>query len=205
MPPVYFKPADTEMLVRWCGEIASAAPGIPFYYYHIPSMTGVTLPVLDLLKQSEGRIPGMAGAKFTHENIMDLQQCIAYNNGRFRIFFGRDEILLSGLAAGVTSGIGSTYNFAAPLYYGIIEAFRRGDMETARELQGKAQSFIRIMTAYGGGVLAGTAMMKMIGLDCGPVRLPQKALTTEEERNLKNDLKQTGFFNLINPSTLPLT
>ena len=41
MPPVFFKPANTEALAHTMAAIASAAPTLPFLYYHIPSMTGV--------------------------------------------------------------------------------------------------------------------------------------------------------------------
>lgn len=39
-----------EELVKYCEEIASGAPELPFYYYHIPAFNGAFLPMVELLK-----------------------------------------------------------------------------------------------------------------------------------------------------------
>src|SRR5688500_12821331 len=38
MAPDYFRPTTLGGLVEICAEIASAAPNLPFYYYHMPSI-----------------------------------------------------------------------------------------------------------------------------------------------------------------------
>jgi hypothetical protein len=38
-------------------------------------------------------------------------------------------------------------------------------------------------------------MMKLIGFDFGPVRLPQVSLTPQEEASLKSDMERIGFFD----------
>ena len=50
-----------EELVKYCEEIASGAPQLPFYFYHIPALSGVFLPMLPLLEAVDGRIPNFAG------------------------------------------------------------------------------------------------------------------------------------------------
>ena len=49
----YFKPTSVETLVHCMAEIASAAPQLPFYYYHIPILTGVGMDMIDFLKITE--------------------------------------------------------------------------------------------------------------------------------------------------------
>src|SRR5690606_8847226 len=39
--PFYFKPRNVEYLARICKEVARVCPNTPFYYYHIPVLTGV--------------------------------------------------------------------------------------------------------------------------------------------------------------------
>ena len=56
----------------------------------------------------------MHGIKFTNNDLMTLQECLALDG--FDIVFGYDELLLAGLTLGVKGAVGSTYNFAAPLY-----------------------------------------------------------------------------------------
>jgi len=79
--PFYLRPACLEDLVDWCASVASAAPAVPFYYYHIPSVTHVAYPMAEFLK-SAARIPNLAGVKFTHEDLLDFGRCLDYDGGR---------------------------------------------------------------------------------------------------------------------------
>ncbi len=194
LSPSFFKPGSVNELVGWCAQVAAAAPKLPFYYYHMPGMTGVTIPAAEFLQVAKDRIPTLVGVKFTHENLMDFGRSSEIDGGRFTMLFGRDEILLGGLALGAKGAVGSTYNFAAPLYLRIIEAFKRGDLEAARKDQMRAIDFIGVLDRHG-GLAAGKAAMKLIGLDCGPVRLPLRALTERDEQSLREGLQKIGFFD----------
>ncbi len=197
LPPFYFKPSGIEELVAFCGEVASAAPEIPFFYYHIPSMTGVDFPMRDFLDAAEGKIPNLAGVKFTRKDLMDLGLCLDRFGDRFTMLFGRDEFLLGALALGVRGAVGSTYNFAAPLYVKMIEVFKKGDLETARALQFKSMEIIDLLASTPQGFMASAkAVMKMLGVDCGPLRPPLPNITPEQYETLKADLDGIGFFEL---------
>ena len=191
--PSFFKPAGTAELVAWCQKVASAAPYLPFYYYHMPAMTGVNIPVAEFLAAAHGKIPNLAGIKFTHENLMDYGRSGAVADGRYSMLFGRDEILLAGLSLGAAGAVGSTYNFAAPLFHKIVKAFDAGDIAGARKEQARAQEFIDVLHNHG-GLSAGKAIMNLIGVDCGPVRLPLRSLTPDQASHLKTELQAIGFF-----------
>ena len=45
LAPSDFKPGSVDVLIACSTEIAGAAPDLPFYFYDIPSMTGVRLPM----------------------------------------------------------------------------------------------------------------------------------------------------------------
>jgi N-acetylneuraminate lyase len=192
--PSFFKPTKAAELVAWCREVASAAPNLPFYYYHMPAMTGVAISVREFLAQADGQIPTLVGVKFTHEDLQDYAAAKACANGRYSMLFGRDEILLSGLELGAPGAVGSTYNYAAPLYHRIMRAFAAGDLESARRDQARAREFIDIMNRLG-GLAAGKAIMKLIGLDCGPMRLPLTSLGAPQEAELHRQLNAIGFFD----------
>jgi N-acetylneuraminate lyase len=193
LAPSFFKPATAADLVAWCERVAAAAPGLPFYYYHMPAMTGVAVSAADFLDGVNGQIPNLAGVKFTHEDLMDFGRSAEVAAGRYDMLFGRDEILLSGLALGARGAVGSTYNFAAPLYHRIMDAFQRGDLNAARREQSRAMAFIEVLNRHG-GLAAGKAAMKLIGIDCGPVRLPLRALSPDDEQSLRRGLEEVGFF-----------
>ena len=195
LAPYFFKPGNAEDLAGFCAEVASAAPALPFYYYQIPSMTGVNISAADFLRAAAPRIPNLAGVKFTFENLMDFAECVRLESGRYNIVFGRDEILVAGLSLGARGAIGSTYNFMAPIFHEIILAFEKGDLAKAQEKQAAANAIIQIFIRYG-GLPAGKAMMKMIGLDCGPVRLPLRSLDEKREAQLRTELEAAGFFQM---------
>lgn len=192
--PSYFRPENVHELTAFCGEIASAAPNLPFYYYHIPSMTGVHLPVYDFFRAASGRIGNLAGAKYTHEDLMDFGRCLRLDGGRFDMLFGRDEFLLSALALGARGAVGTTYGFAAPVYADILNAFDSGDLDAAAEKQALAMELVTLFRQFG-GLPAAKAIMKMIDLDCGRARLPLRDLPEQELRRFRARLEEIGFFD----------
>ncbi len=195
MAPYCFKPTKAEDLAAFCAEVAAAAPDLPFYYYHIPCVSGVTIPAFDFLRAAADRIPNLAGIKFTHENLMDFSACLRWEGGRYDALFGRDEMLLPGLAVGAQGAIGSTYNYAAPVYHRIMKAFARGDLTVAQDEQARANAMITVLIRYGGMPPAGKAFMKLIGLDCGPSRLPLRTLTDAQVEALRAEAEAVGFFD----------
>ena len=66
MPSTFFRPATVSSLARWVSAIAEAAPKLPTYYYHIPSMTNVVFPMFDLVKEMEANgAANFVGVKYT--------------------------------------------------------------------------------------------------------------------------------------------
>ena len=192
LSPSYFKPAAVEDLIGFCAPVASAAPSLPFYFYDIPALTGVELPMAEFLRKGKARIPNLAGLKFTSMNLMSLQECLEADDGRFNILFGCDEMLLAGLALGVPGAVGSTYNFAAPLYHRIIAAHQAGDLVTAQTLQMKSVKLVEVLLQF--GVLASSkAVMSLVGVDCGPVRPPLRQLTGEQKHRLFSQFEALGI------------
>lgn len=200
--PSYFKPPTVEQLVDFFGTIAAAAPNTPFYFYDIPSWTGVQFPVVAFLERAAERIPTFVGIKYTNSDLAELQRAIAFDGGRFDILWGTDEALLAGLSLGCRGAVGSTYNFAAPIYHRIIAAFQRGDLQAARQQQMLAVALVSAIAPYD-FTAAAKAVMGMLGVECGPARLPLAALTDQQIANLQADLKAIGFFDWIATEETP--
>lgn len=194
--PNFFKPATVEELIRFFKPIAAAAPEIPFYYYNMPAMTGVDLSVVRFLQEGKKEIPNLAGTKFTHNNLMEMAQCLNLDNGAFEVLHGYDEILTCGTALGAIAGVGSTYNYIPSVYAGIFEAMKKNDLATARALQKKSVEVVEVIIKYGGGVRGGKAIMNLIGIACGECRPPIASFTHEEYNSLKEDLNKIGFFEI---------
>ena len=199
MAPPFPKIGRVEELVKYCEEIAAGAPDLPFYYYHIPAFNGAYLPMVKLLEAVDERIPNFAGIKYTFESLYEYNQCRLYKGGKFDMLHGQDETLLPSLArGGAQGGIGGTTNYNGINLVGIIEAWRAGDLERARELQNFSQEVINVICRYRGNIVGGKRIMKLIGLDLGPNRTPFQNLTDEEEKAMKAELEAIGFFGRCN-------
>jgi N-acetylneuraminate lyase len=196
LAPSYFKPGNIGALVDCMADIAAAAPGLPFYYYEIPTMTGLALSPSAFLAQAAAKIPNLAGIKFTSSNLMEYQLCRAAHEGRFDIPFGFDEMMLGALAMGATGAVGSSFNFAAPVYNRLIAAFQKGDLAAARTEQMRSVRVIQTLAARG-YMGAAKATMQMLGVDVGPARLPNGSLTSEQAAELRRELEALGFFGWL--------
>lgn len=194
LPPMFYRPRSEADLIEFCGRVAGAAPNLPFYYYHIPSMTGVNLSMAELLTRGSERIPTLAGIKFTYEDLMDFLRCLNVAGGRFQMLFGRDECLLAALSLGASGFVGSTFNWMAPIFREIIGCFESGDIQGARRAQSKACDAVSVFVRHG-GIPAGKAIMTWIGFDCGPVRSPQIELSEGQKARLRADLEAIDFFD----------
>ena len=193
VPPSYFKVASLDNLLDILAELLTAAPEIPFYYYNIPHLTNANVDVVALLEQAGERLPSLVGVKYSSSTVYEMQECTSVDDGRYNLLFGSDEMLLSGLVAGAHGAVGSTYNFALPLYNRVVAALAKNDVEEAMRNQALAARMVRHILPYGSPALK--TMMKFIGLDCGPARLPQISLTMAQETELRGKMEAIGFFD----------
>ncbi len=203
LAPYYFKLPDLQSLVDYCAKIAACAPNQPFYYYHIPDLSGAEFSMIDFLTLANDQIPNLAGIKFTKNNLIDFRYCKKFDKGSKNILFGVDEIFLTSLPLGAKGWVGSTYNHLAPLYYAIKEAFESHDMETAAQLQTKAMIFVDTLNSRGGFNGAGKSFMKILGIDCGPCRFPHKTFSMDELYEIKQILEDLGIMDYM--STRPVS
>ena len=186
--PSYFKPQRMELLIAFLAEIADAAPNTGFYYYHIPQLNGNNFDAMEFLNKAASAIPTFRGIKFTATAVHQFQECKEAAGDRYQLFFGCDEMLTSGLSAGADAAIGSTYNLVPRLYREIMDAFARSDIQTARRLQLLSVRMISVCYRFR-GLPAIKAMMRLVGLDCGPTRLPLESLTEDEYNSFAAEIK----------------
>lgn len=192
--PSYFKVSHVDTLIACMAEVASAAPDLPFYYYHIPALTGSAIDMIQFLSQAKARIPNLAGLKYTDTKLFEFQECLELNSGQFDVVWGCDEMLLGALATGAQAAIGSTYNIAAPLYSRLIAAFNNGDLAAARQLQSESVTMIRTLCEFPFHP-AMKAVLGIQGFEMGNCRLPQGGLSQDEKLRLKSRLSDISFFD----------
>nr|XP_046248517.1 N-acetylneuraminate lyase isoform X2 [Scatophagus argus] len=170
--PSFFKP-NTEALRKFLQEVAKFAPNIPFYYYHIPAVTGVNVPVRDLLEDIEQLIPSFSGVKFSGTDLLDFGQYVSHSHPHWSVLYGVDEQLLAALALGAEGAVGSTYNYMGCHVSKLISAFDEGDLVQARTIQFKMQELLSYAIKLGFDLGVNKQLMnELSGLRLGPPRLP---------------------------------
>ena len=178
--------------------VASGARDLPFYYYHIPSLTGNRISMTEFLRLGGEAMPNLVGLKYSSPELYEYQQCIELDEGRFENMWGVDEMLIAALAVGGKVAIGSTYNIAAPLYRRLIAAFEQGDLAKARQYQSQAIAFISIVLGYP----FQSAIKHILNWQGGCAelycRMPQQELTLEQITSLHTRLAAIGFFDWCN-------
>ncbi|XP_062990663.1 N-acetylneuraminate lyase [Elgaria multicarinata webbii] len=179
--PSFFKQVKKDALVAFFRDVAAEAPGIPFYYYHIPPLTGIEFRAEELLDGMKEQIPSFQGLKFSDRDLLDFGRCVKKNDeGRFVFLYGVDEQLLSALTMGATGAVGSTYNYFGKANNLILEAFASGDLSAAQKHQFSIQEFLGFVIAQGFGVAQIKAVMTLVsGIPMGPPRLPLSSASEE--------------------------
>jgi N-acetylneuraminate lyase len=185
--------------------ISKTAPNIPLWFYHFPDMTGVltgqAYTLLELAEQT-GKIPTLMGIKYTDENLMDFQSCLAIGNGKYNMLFGRDEEAIAGMLVGAAAAASSTMQYS-PTLRTAIELFQKGDLAGAVKYQHLNAQLCEMFGKYGTEHKnVQKAIIRMAGLNVGPSRLPYLDLSDEEYTSLEKDLHKLGFLDSAKPSVV---
>ncbi len=195
LPPTYFKPASPEALMEFISQVAGAAPALPYYYYHIPNMSGVRFDMVALLRLAAERVPSFNGVKFSDFFLADMMACQEFDGGRYDILFGSDEMMLGALACGAKGAVGSSYAFAAPLWRRIIDAHERGERDEAHRWMLKAARLVRMIAGAPGPYPACVKQViwPLLGFDPGPLRTPQPTMSQAQIDAARQELDESGF------------
>lgn len=192
LAPSYYKPASLDALVSWCSSIAEAAPQLPFYYYDIPALTGVEFPMDEFLRLASTSIPNLAGIKYTNPDLKGYERCLAVDGGYFDLPWGIDEVLLDAWKAGARGAVGSSYNFAAPLYLEALSEHEAGRDNEAQALLDQAVEIIEALASIG-YLGAAKKLMELQGVPVGPARQPIDNPTVEQFDAIRPLLEKLDF------------
>jgi 4-hydroxy-tetrahydrodipicolinate synthase len=134
LPPFYFF-AEQEHLIAYFSEIASAVD-IPILIYDNPVLTKNPIQPQTIVELRR-RVPTIIGVKESNQDCVNLQRLLSLtaHDPDFCVLTGSEFLILVGLQMGVHGCVGGLHNICPHLAVELYEAFRRGDMETARARQ----------------------------------------------------------------------
>ncbi|MDP2841721.1 MAG: 4-hydroxy-tetrahydrodipicolinate synthase [Candidatus Methanoperedens sp.] len=185
--PYYNKPNDSGMLKHFM-TIADGVD-IPIIIYNVPSRTGINLK--PELTAKLAKVSNIVGIKEASGSLDQVTRIIELTKGEdFAVLSGDDGLTLPILSIGGTGVISVVANVAPKLVISMVEAFRNGDLEKARELHLTLAPLIRAMFLETNPIPVKKAV-ELIGLPAGNLRLPLAPISTDNEKKLKaalNDL-----------------
>ncbi len=166
LPPHAYPHSDEEIFAYY--KELSAATSLPLIAYEIPVRTHRALS-LDLL-QNILDLPNVTGLKFTSTDLFKMSRLRSTRPDSL-IYYGFDEIFITGAVCGAHGGIGTTYNVLGSLYTALFAAVQQGDLGRSQELQQVSQDFVAELVEI--GVIPGVKLaLQTLGVDCGPARAP---------------------------------
>ncbi len=181
IPPIYYHYTQDEINSYYL-DIATATD-LGVIVYNIPQFTGISFTTANPLL-SDKRIIGL---KHTSMNLYDLER-IGKAYPEKVLINGFDEIFLSALSAGATATIGTTVNFLYPVFGKIREAFNKGDITKARELQHRLNDAVQAIVSTS-VFPAAKYSLTLLGVDAGICRKPFAPLTEEQKKTVKTAIE----------------
>lgn len=183
--PYYNKPNDSGMLKHF--KTIAEAVDIPIIIYNVPSRTGINLK--PELTAELAKVSNIVGIKEASGNLDQITRIIELTKDEdFTVLSGDDGLTLPILSIGGSGVISVVTNVAPKLVVSMVEAFRSGDLERARELHLALAPLIRAMFLETNPVPVKKAV-ELIGLPAGNLRLPLAPISPDNEKKLKIALK----------------
>ncbi len=190
LPPLFYK-VPFAAVVDFYRQIATAG-GKPLLAYYIPALSGTAFTV-DQFDELLA-IKHVVGVKFSDYNFFVMEQILARHKDAV-VMSGNDEVMVGSLSIGAAGAIGLTLNLMPALYAQLYRVHAASDIDSARQLQNKANRLIAMILGHGaGGIVVLKPILKMLGFDCGAPRGPLPALDEAAECELREQLDGIGFF-----------
>nr|XP_034174311.1 N-acetylneuraminate lyase-like [Osmia lignaria] len=191
LPELYFKPSTFEQLTEYLKLVGSTAPNTPLLYYHIPTVTNVTVHMPKFLEYVDGKIPNFVGIKFTSANLEEGAQALHVHNKKYAVFLGINQVISAACALGMDSIIATSSNILPELVLETLNEGTAGNMLIAKAKQEQLTKAVMAISRHGNWVeTLKTAMPLLTSINPGPTRPPLKVLSPQD---IATDLRNVGF------------
>ena len=190
LTPHYFSSSMTfASLESYYLQIASESP-VPILIYSAPIFTflDLSLEVIKVLAQHNNII----GIKESSGDVRKINNLVRNTPDGFEVLTGSTSQFLAGLNAGAVGGILALANIAEEPLSELFEAFTKGEMERAEEIQRHLIPATKALKKHC-GVAGLKAALEMIDNCGGEVRSPLLPLLDSEKMELRLVLKKTGL------------
>ena len=167
--PPYFVPVREQEIIDHYRRLADGC-GLPLFAYHLPMCTHV--PITQAIVERLLAAEALQGIKFSDFNLADMWMMKNLGGDALSVLYGMDAMFLAGLVMGADGGVGGTYCYMPQVHIQIYQAYKRGNLAAAQNIQRRATTFIRELSCGLGPIVFVKQAMSLMGLDCGPPRPP---------------------------------
>ena len=182
----YYNKATQAGLIAHYTAVAKEAKA-PIIMYSVASRTGCNIEpatVAALVKN----VDNIVGVKEASGNISQIAKIMSMTDGNIDLYSGNDDQIVPLLSLGGIGVISVLANVAPKETHDICAKFFEGDIEGSAKLQLKAIPLIDRLFCEVNPIPVKRAM-KLMGMDCGPLRMPLTELTAEHEQSLAQAMK----------------
>ncbi|MDO5589825.1 MAG: 4-hydroxy-tetrahydrodipicolinate synthase [Lachnospiraceae bacterium] len=186
----YYNKATQEGLVAHYTAVAKEAKA-PIIMYSVASRTGCNIEPATVAKLVKN-VDNIVGVKEASGNISQVAKIMAMTDGNVDLYSGNDDQIVPMLSLGAKGVISVLSNVAPQETHDICELFFKGDVNGSRALQLKALPLVEQLFSEVNPIPVKKAM-QLLGVDCGPLRMPLSELTKEHEQTLAKAMKEFGL------------
>jgi 4-hydroxy-2-oxoglutarate aldolase len=179
--PYYYKPMyKPEVFIAHYRRVADASP-IPVLLYSVPQFTGISLEAPEVAVLAEH--PNIIGIKESSGHVQRVGEMVAATPASFQILTGGAGVLLPSLVVGAKGAILALASALPEKCVELYELTRRGQIETARELQKNLLRASKLIVSEL-GIPGVKFVMDQRGYHGGAPRLPLLPLSDAAKRRI---------------------
>lgn len=188
--PYYNRPTQ-EGLYRHFRAIAEST-SLPVMLYNVPSRTGCNLLPETVARLAE--IDNIVAIKEASGDLNQVSEIRRRTPPDFAIYSGDDSLTLPILALGGVGVVSVAAHLVGRRLRAMIDAFQKGDVRTAMAIHLELWPIFRAMFITTNPIPVKTAI-NMLGMNTGPLRPPLGPPSEDEERAIRQVLRENGLLN----------
>jgi len=186
--PYYNKPTQEGFLEHY--RAIADAVDLPLVLYNIPGRTSKNIEP-DTICRIADACPNVVAVKESTGNMDQASQILAKSD--LTLLSGDDSLTLPLLSLGGSGVVSVASNVVPKDVKALVTAWQSGDVSKAQEWHHKLFPLCRDMLGLSTNPIPVKAAMKLIGKDCGDVRLPMTPLNAEQLESLRQTLTTYGL------------
>ena len=187
--PYYNKCTQAGLYAHY--EAIAKEAKAPIIMYSVASRTGCNIAPETAAKLVKN-VDGIVGIKEASGNISQIAKIMQLTDGNIDLYSGNDDQIVPVLSLGGKGVISVLSNVAPQETHDICAKFFAGDVKGSLDLQLKALPLIEKLFCEVNPIPVKKAM-QLMGMDCGPLRMPLTEMTEGNAALLAQAMKEFGI------------